>query len=65
MNVSQGTSGQPENGRIMEGKHKAMNGKEKRTGREETLKDSRPATEDWAMRAFLVFQRCLGDLESP
>ncbi len=67
MDISQGTSGQPEDGRIMEeeDKQKAANGKEKRAGREETLKDSSLTTEDWAMKAFLVFQRCLGDPESP
>ncbi len=67
MDVSQGDSGQPEHGRIMEekGKLKVTNGKEKRTGREETLKDSSPTTEEWTMRALLVFQTCLGDPENP
>ncbi len=59
MNVSQGTSGQPEKGRIMEeeGKQKS---RERRVRREETPKDSL-TIEEWAMKAYLVFQRCLGN----
>ncbi len=65
MNVSQGTSGQPEHGRIMEeeGKQNVTNGGEKGVRREEMPKASSSTEEKWAARAYKVIHVCLENME--